>query len=80
MTGRMTEAGSQTKRIAPARRMRLELSSDPGELVDRIGTSRSPAAFALETRPRAVKRRACGQNAALQRRVVGLGKRVCNHS
>ena len=74
MTDRMTEAGSQTNRIAPDRRPRLELGSDPEELVDRIGKLRALLpAFAQEAaaaRREAVRLRS--QNATLQRRVLEL--------
>ena len=74
MTDRMAEAGSQTNRIAPHRRPRLELGSDPEELIDRIGKLRALLpAFAQETaaaRREAVRLRS--QNATLQRRVLEL--------
>ena len=61
MTDRMKEAGSQTKGIGPDRR-RLELASDPGELIDRIGKLGALLpAFAQETAAAAVKWRACGR-------------------
>ena len=77
MTDRMTEAGSQTKRIPRDRRRRPELGSDPGELVDRIGKLRALLpAFAQEAA--AARREAArlrSQNAALQRRLVELETR-----
>jgi hypothetical protein len=77
MTDRMTEAGSQTKRIAADRRPRLELGFDPEELIDRIGKLRALLpAFAQETA--AARREAArlrSQNAALQRRLVELETR-----
>ena len=77
MTDRMTEAGSQTKGNAPDRRPRLELGSDPEELIDRIGKLRALLpAFAQETA--AARREAArlrSQNATLQRRIVELESR-----
>ena len=74
MTDRMTEAGSQTKRIPRDRRRRPELGSDPGELVDRIGKLRALLpAFAQETATaRREAARLRSQNAMLQRRIVEL--------
>jgi hypothetical protein len=77
MTDRMTDPGSQTQRTAPDRRPRLELVTDPGELIDRIVKLRALLpAFAQETasaRREAARLRT--QNAALQRRVVELESR-----
>jgi hypothetical protein len=62
MTDRRTETGSQTERIGPDRR-RLDLGSDPGQLIDRIETLRAllPALAQETARPRAVKRHAGGR-------------------
>ena len=77
MTDRMAQARSQTERIAPDRRPRLELGSDPGELIDRIGKLRAlQPAFVQETA--AAHREAArlrSQNATLQRRLVELDSR-----
>ena len=77
MTDRMAQARSQTERIAPDRRPRLGLGSDPEELIDRIGKLRALLpAFAQETA--AARREAArlrSQNAALQRRLVELEAR-----
>ena len=77
MTDRMAQARSQTERIAPDRRPRLGLGSDPEELIDRIGELRALLpAFAPETA--AARREAArlrSQNAALQRRLVELETR-----
>jgi hypothetical protein len=71
------QAGSQANRIASDKRPRVELGSDPGELVDRIGKLRALLpAFAQESA--AARREAArlrSQNAALQRRVVELENR-----
>ena len=74
MTDRMTEAGSQTKRIALDRGPRLDLVTDPGELIDRIGKLRALLpAFAQETATaRREAARLRSQNATLQRRIVEL--------
>ena len=74
MTERMTEAGSQTKRIAVDRGPRLDLVTDPRELVDRIGKLRALLpAFAQETATaRREAARLRSQNAMLQRRIVEL--------
>jgi hypothetical protein len=77
MTDRMAQARSQTERIAPDRRPRLELGSDPEELIDRTGKLRALLpVFAQETA--AARREAArlrSQNAALQRRLVELETR-----
>jgi hypothetical protein len=74
MTNRMTEAGSQAKRIAVDRGPRLDLVTDPRELVDRIGKLRALLpAFAQETATaRREAARLRSQNAMLQRRIVEL--------
>jgi len=77
MTNRMTEAGSQAKRIAVDRGPRLDLVTDPGELIDRIRKLRALLpAFAQETATaRREAARLRSQNAALQRRLVELETR-----
>jgi len=74
MTNRMTEAISQTKRIAVDRGPRLDLVTDPGELINRIGKLRALLpAFAQETATaRREAARLRSQNAMLQRRIVEL--------
>ena len=77
MTDRMTEAGSQTKRIAVDRGPRLDLVTDPGELIDRIGKLRTLLPeFAQESATaRREAARLRSQNATLQRRLVELDSR-----